>query len=607
MEIRNIANIAHVDHGKTTLMDALLKASGAISKRLEAVDCVMDSNDQERERGITIYAKNASVRYKGSKINIVDTPGHADFGSEVERVLRSVDATMLLVDAFEGPMPQTRFVLGKALELGLRILVVINKIDKPMARPEKVLDLTLDLFDSLGANEEQLNFPYIFTIARDGIAVRELDDPRVDITPLFDFLMENVRPARADTGKGFRMQPATLDYDNYVGRIAVGRVYEGRMKGNMPVVVIDSNGAQRLAKTTKVYTFEGLDRVEVKEVVAGDIVAIAGIPDIYVGETIADSEEAEPLPAIRVDPPTLAMTFVTNNSPFSGRDGKYVTSRHLLARLMKETETNVGLKIEQDERTDSFRVVGRGEMQLAVLVESMRREGYELQVSRPEVIMQTVNGKQYEPVERCVITVPSEMSGKMIEAVNVRRGNIQDMKSAGDRTIIEFDIPTRGLLGFRSAILVMTHGEGVLYNTFDHYGPHRGPIKKREAGSMISGFTGTAVAFALNNLQERGPLFIGPGTEVYEGMIIGEHNKGADLVVNPLKGKQLTNMRASGSDEAIKLTPPVEMSLDAAIEYIQDDEYVEVTPNCIRLRKKLLSKSDRKRHDRKEREEREER
>ncbi len=600
MEIRNIANIAHVDHGKTTLMDALLKATGAITKRLETVECVMDNNDQERERGITIYSKNASVRYKGTKINIVDTPGHADFGSEVERVLRSVDAAMLLIDAYEGPMPQTRFVLGKAMELGLKILVVINKIDKPMARPEKVLDLTLDLLDSLGASEEQLDFPYIFTIAREGIAVRNLDDPHVDITPLFDFIMENVSPSPSDTGMNFRMQPATLDYDNYVGRIAIGRVYDGRMKGNMPVVVMDANGAPRIAKTTKVYTFEGLERVEAKEVFAGDIVAIAGIPDIYVGETITDSDTVEPLPAIRVDPPTLAMSFLINNSPFSGREGKYVTSRHLHARLIKETETNVGLKIEQEG--DSFRVTGRGEMQLAVFIEKMRREDFELQVSRPEVIMQTVNGKQYEPIERCVISVPEEMSGKIIEAVNIRRGNIESMKTAGDRVILEFDIPTRGLLGFRSQIMVMTHGEGVLYNTFDHYGPHRGPIKKREAGSMISGFTGTAVAFALNNLQERGPLFIGPGTEVYEGMIIGEHSKGSDLVVNPLKGKQLTNMRAAGSDDAIKLTPPKEMSLDAAIEYIQDDEYVEVTPKNIRLRKKLLLKSDRKKQVRKERE-----
>jgi GTP-binding protein len=598
MEIRNIANIAHVDHGKTTLMDALLKAGGAISIRQESVERLMDSNDQERERGITIYAKNASVTYKGTKINIVDTPGHADFGSEVERVLRSVDAAMLLIDAAEGPMPQTRFVLGKAMEIGLKILVVINKIDRPTARPEKALDLTLDLFDSLGANEEQLDFPYIFTIAREGIAVRNLDDPHVDITPLFDFLMEHVRPALADTGKGFRMQPATLDYDNYVGRIAIGRVYEGRIRGNMPVVVMDAAGVQRTAKISKVYTFEGLDRVEVKEISAGDIVAIAGIPDIYVGETIADSEEAAPLPAIRVDPPTLAMTFVINNSPFSGRDGKYVTSRHLHARLIKETETNVGLKIEQDDKTDSFRVTGRGEMQLAVLVEKMRRESYELQVSRPVVIMQTVNGKEYEPIERCVITAPEALSGKMIEAVNLRRGNVESIKTAVGRVVIEFEIPTRGLLGFRSAILVMTRGEGVLYNTFDHYGPHRGTIKKREVGSMISGFTGTAVAFALNNLQERGPLFISPGTEVYEGMIIGEHNKGSDLVVNPLKGKQLTNMRAAGADEAIKLSPPVDMSLDAAIEYIQDDEYVEITPIHIRLRKKLLLKAQRKRHDR---------
>ncbi len=600
MEIRNIANIAHVDHGKTTLVDAILRASGAVSTRTEIPDLIMDSNDQERERGITIYSKNASVMYKGTKINIVDTPGHADFGSEVERVLRSVDAALLLVDAFEGPMPQTRFVLGKALELGLHILVVINKIDKPMARPDAVLDLTLDLFDSLGATEEQLDFKYIYTIARDGIAVRSLDDPHVDITPLFDFIMENVKPATNDTAAGFRMQPATLMYDNYVGRIAVGRVYEGKMGGNSPVVVIDTNGTRRFAKTTRVYTFQGLERVEVKEVQAGDIVAIAGIPDIDVSETIAQFEDTEPLPAIRVDPPTLAMTFLINNSPFAGRDGKYVTSRHLQARLFKEIETNVGLKIEQDIRSDSFRVMGRGEMHLAVLIEKMRREGYELQVSRPEVIMKEVNGKQYEPIEKGVVSVPQDMAGRIIESIGLRRGMVENIRTTADRSIVEFDIPTRGLLGFRSAILVMTHGEGTLYHSFDHYGPHRGVIKKRLVGSMISGFTGVASPYGLSNLQERGPLFIGGGTEVYEGMIIGEHNKGSDLVVNPLKAKQLTNMRAAGSDDAIKLIPPIEMTLDAAIEYIQDDEYVEVTPNFIRLRKIITAKGDRKREERRE-------
>jgi GTP-binding protein len=598
MEIRNIANIAHVDHGKTTLIDALLKAGGAYHNREQPAERVMDSNDQERERGITIFAKNAALTWKGGKINIVDTPGHADFGSEVERVLRSVDATLLLVDAFEGPMPQTRFVLGKALEIGLKVLVVINKIDKPMARPEKVLDLTLDLFDSLGATEEQLDFPYIYTIAREGIAVRDLSDPHVDITPLFDFIMEHVPPAAANIGGGFLMQPATLDYDNYVGRLAVGRVYQGRMRGNTPVVVLDSDGAPRAAKTSRVYTFDGLRRVEAKEIFAGDIVAIAGIPDIYVGETIADSEDAEPLPAIRVDPPTLAMTFLINNSPFAGRDGKFVTSRQVFARLVKEAETNVGLRVERDATSDTFRVSGRGEMQLAVLIESMRREDYELQVSRPEVIMKKVEGKIYEPIESAVISVPEDMTGRIIEAVNMRRGMIGEMHTAGDRTIMEFDIPTRGLLGFRSAVLLMTHGEGTIYHTFDHYGPHRGDMGRRTAGSLISGETGKAIGFALGNLQERGRLIVNPGDDVYEGMIVGENNKGNDLVVNPLKGKQLTNMRASGSDEAVKLTPVAPMTLDAAIEYIQDDEYVEVTPLHIRLRKKILHKAERKVFDR---------
>ncbi|HPI76233.1 MAG TPA: translational GTPase TypA [bacterium] len=603
MEIRNIANIAHVDHGKTTLIDAILKATGAIPTRVETAERIMDSNDQERERGITIFSKNASVNYKGTKINIVDTPGHADFGSEVERVLRSVDAALLLVDAFEGPMPQTRFVLGKALEIGLKMLVVINKIDRPMARPDAVLDMTLDLFDNLGASEEQLDFPYIFTIARDGVAVRSLDDPHEDITPLLDFIMEHVKPAAADAGGIFRMQPATLAYDNYVGRIAVGRVYEGRARGNTPVYVIGTDGARRVGKITRIYSFEGLDRIEAKEAVAGDIVAIAGIPDIYVGETITNSEDAEPLPAIRVDPPTVAMSFLVNNSPFAGREGKFVTSRHILARLIKETESNVGLKIESDEKMDSFRVMGRGEMCLAVLIEQMRREGYELQVSRPEVIMREINGKMYEPIERGAITVPDELSGRVIEAINIRQGRIEDMKKAGDRAVLEFEIPTRGLLGFRAAIMTMTRGEGVLYHSFDHYGPKRGAIKKRQVGSMISGFTGVATAFSLNNLQERGPLFIGPGTEVYEGMIVGEHNKGADLTVTPIKGKQLTNMRASGADDAIKLTPPIQMTLEAAIEYIQDDEYAEITPSNIRIRKILTSKSDRKRQNRREAEE----
>lgn len=598
MEIRNIAIIAHVDHGKTTLVDALLKAGGAFAEHETVAERVMDSNDQERERGITIYAKNASINYKGTKINIVDTPGHADFGSEVERVLRTVDATVLLVDAFEGPMPQTKFVLGKALELGLPVLVVINKIDKPAARPSEVVDLTFDLFGNLGASDEQLDFPYIYTIARDGIAIRELDDEKKDIAPLLDFILENVPAAKADLEKDFRMQPATLAYDNFLGRMAVGRIYEGKIKVGQQVTVINAEGGKRTAKLTKLFTFEGLKKVEVQEVFAGDIVAIAGIGDIYVGETITNNPDAESLPAIKVDPPALAMDFMVNTSPFAGRDGTLLTGRQIRDRLVKETETNVGLKVESISGSDGLKVFGRGEMHLSVLIEEMRREGFELQVSQPQVVMKEIDGVKSEPVENVVVNVPEDMSGKIIEVLSGRKGIMQKMENENGNAMMEFEIPTRGLLGFRSAFVILTKGEGTLYHSFDHFAPHFGKIEKRSVGSMISGNTGVTTAFALWNLQERGGIFIHPATEVYEGMIIGEYNQGGDLVVNPVKGKKLTNVRASGSDDAINLIPPVEVELEKALEYIQDDEYVEVTPKSIRLRKKYLTDNDRRRNRR---------
>jgi len=598
MEIRNIAIIAHVDHGKTTLVDALLKAGGAFESYQHVVECVMDSNDLERERGITIYAKNAAISYKGTKINIVDTPGHADFGSEVERVLRTVDATLLLVDAYEGPMPQTKFVLRKALELGLKVLVVINKIDKPMARPDKVVDLTFDLFGALGANDEQLDFPYIYTIAREGIAINNLTDEKKDITPLLDFILKHVKPAEGDTTKPFRMQPASLNYDNFLGRMAIGRVYEGKISDGKNVWVIGHDGQKRQAKISKVFSYKGLNRLDVPEIEAGDIVTIAGIPDIAVGETITTDENAEALPAIKIDPPALEIDFMVNTSPFAGREGKFVTGRHLKARLEREIETNVGLKIEKVANSDAIRVYGRGEMHISVLIESMRREGFELQISRPKVLMREVDGQKHEPIEYAVVNVPDDIAGKVIEMLSTRHGQMQNLKSENGHTTLEFLIPTRGLLGFRSFFMTLTRGQGTLYHSLDHFGPHTGAMDKRSVGSMISGETGTAMAYSLWKLQERGPLFILPATEIYEGMIIGEHTHPQDIVVNATKNKQLTNIRASGSDDAIMLTPINEMTLERAIEYIKDDEYVEITPKNIRLRKKLLTDNERKREKR---------
>jgi len=591
---RNIAIIAHVDHGKTTLVDAMLQQSGAFSDRADVQERVMDSNDLEKERGITIYAKNTSIRLGDDKLNIVDTPGHADFGSEVERVLRMVDSVLLLVDAQEGPMPQTKFVLRKSLELGLKPIVVINKIDKPAARPDAVVDMVFDLFSELGASEEQLDFDYIYAIAKDGVAKRDLDDDSADLQPLFDLILEKVPVAASDTEKPLRMQPANLAYDNFVGRMGSGRVYEGTVRVGMPVTVIRHDGSQGKAKITKLYTSEGLLKVEVEEAFAGDIVMVAGISDIMVGDTIAEDAGAEALPTIEIDAPTLTMHFLVNNSPFAGKEGKFVTSRQIRERLERELETNVGLKISFPENSDVFEVSGRGEMHLAVLAETMRREGYEFQVGQPRVIMREVDGKKEEPFESVTIDVPDDYAGSVIEKLGKRKGEMKTMVSENGSTRLEYEIPTRGLLGYRLEFVTDTRGQGTISHVFSHYDDFKGDIDRREQGSMISGFDGKTKGFALFNLQNRGSLFIGPAVDVYEGMVIGISSKDT-MVVNPIKEKKLTNMRSSGADEAINLTPPIDMTLDRALEFISADEYVEVTPESIRVRKKFLKEHERKR------------
>ncbi len=605
MEIRNIAIIAHVDHGKTTLVDALLKQGGAFNAHEIVGELIMDSNAQERERGITIYAKNATIHYKDCKINIVDTPGHADFGSEVERILRTVDSVLLLVDAQEGPMPQTKFVLKKSLELGINPIVIINKIDKPAARAMKVVDMVFDLFVKLGANDRQLDFPYLFTIAREGIAKRKLEDTSTDLTPLFELILEKVPPAAQNRDAVFRMQPSTLSYDNYLGRLAIGRVYEGTLTSGDKVFVKNDGKPTRAGKISKIFVNKGLLRVEVQTADAGDIVTIAGIPDIYVGETITTQEDAPSLPAIKIDPPTVSMTFLVNNSPFAGKEGTLVTTRHIKERLEKERETNVGLMFEDvpnsdpsvpdSGRADSYKVSGRGELHLSVLIEQMRREGFELQVSRPEVITREGPQGKEEPVEQVIIDVPEECTGVTIDSLSRRKGELVDMKTENAHTRMEFKVPTRGLLGFRGDFIIETRGEGILSHSFIGYEPYKGDLPGRARGSIMSMLHGTATAYDLWKIQERGQLFIVPGTVMYEGMIIGESAKDQDMSVNLTKGKKLTNMRASGTDEAIILTPVQPMTLEQALEYIDDDELVEITPKSIRLRKKLLKEFERKR------------
>jgi GTP-binding protein len=601
MKYRNIAIIAHVDHGKTTLVDALLKQSGVFRDNEQVDTCVMDSNDQEKERGITIYAKNTAVYYNDVKINIVDTPGHADFGSEVERVLRMVDSVCLVVDAYEGPMPQTKFVLKKALELGLKPLVIINKIDKPTAQPDAVIDMLFDLFVQLGATDEQLDITdgrIVYTIAREGIAKHNLTDVSDNITPLYETIIEKVAEAQNDTEKPFKMQIANLAYDNYVGRMGVGRVYEGKAKVGQTVTIIANDGTRRTGKISKVYTSLGLKKIEVEEGEAGDIITIAGIPDIYVGETVTTDANTTPMPAITVDEPTLKMEFMVNDSPFAGKEGKYVTSRQIRERLEKEMEMNVGLKIDFDGSDGNGYVVsGRGELHLSVLVETMRREGFELQVGCPQVIFhELAGGKKQEPIENVVMWVPEDRAGTIFEMLGKRKGVCKNMNTVNGITNMEFEVPTRGLLGFRSRFTIETKGEGIIYSSFSHYDDYKGPIEKRDVGSMISGNPGTAMAYSLWKLEERGPILIEPTTELYEGMIIGEHLKGGDLVVNATKNKQLTNMRASGTDEAIRLTPIRKMTLEDCLDYIGDDELVEATPTSLRLRKKWLTENERKKN-----------
>lgn len=589
MEIRNIAIIAHVDHGKTALTDAILKQTGAVAE-----GATMDSNALERERGITIYAKNASVEYKGTKINIVDTPGHADFGSEVERVLRSIDSVLLVVDAAEGPMPQTRFVLKKSLELGLKPIVVLNKIDKPASDPTRAEEQVLELFLELGASDEQSNFPVIYAIGREGIALRNLADERKDLTPLLDTILEKVPAANitVDSNAPLLLQPFNLAYDNFLGRLAIGRIYVGTISPNQQVFIKKPNGEVRSGRTTKVFTFRGLERIETPEASSGDIVLVAGLPDIYIGETITTDESTTPLPAIAVDEPTIVLNFLVNNSPFAGREGKYVTSRQIRDRLERELEVNVGLKIDFSN-SDSFRVSGRGELHIAVLLENMRREGYELQVSQPHVIIHEESGVKMEPFEEVIIDTPSEFQGTIIEKLGTRAFTLQNLVQHGNIVRLMFIGPTRGLLGYKNVFVIDTRGEGILSSRVLGFKPYAGEIKRRQVGSMISMATGKALGYSLWNLQNRGQLYIRPAEEVYEGMVIGNTAKGEEMMANPTKGKNQSNVRASGTDEAIVLVPAFSLTIERGLEIMAEDEYLEITPTSVRLRKQFLTENDR--------------
>lgn len=594
-DIRNIAIIAHVDHGKTTLVDAMLKQSNIFRNNEKVQERVMDSNDLERERGITILSKNTAVMHQGTKINIIDTPGHADFGGEVERVLKMVDSVLLVVDAYEGAMPQTKFVLKKALELKIKPIVVINKIDRQDARPNEVIDEVFDLFVELGANDEQLDFPIVYCSARDGIAKIELNDESDSMEPLFDVILKKVKAPSGYIDKPLQMLVTTLDSNEYVGKIAVGKIERGTIKRNQQVALIKRDGSTSSVKVSSLYVFNGLKREEVDEAKLGDIVAVSGIPDINIGETIADLSEPEAIPFVEIDEPTLSMNFIVNDSPFAGREGEFVTSRHLRDRLLKETETNVSLKVEETDSADSFKVSGRGELHLSILIEMMRREGYEFQVSKPSVIFKEENGKLLEPIEMLTIDVPEEFMGVVMEKLGPRKAEMINMTSAiNGYTRLEFLIPSRGLIGFRNEFMTDTKGNGIMNHVFEGYDKYKGDIPERSRGSIVVFESGEAVTYGLYNAQERGTLFIGPGTEVYEGMIAGESSRAGDMEVNVCKKKHLSNTRASGSDDALRLTPVKIMSLEQCLEFIASDELVEVTPKSIRMRKKILNNSERK-------------
>jgi GTP-binding protein len=597
--LRNIAIIAHVDHGKTTLVDKLLRQSGTFAAHQHMVERVMDSNDLEKERGITILAKNCAVTYEGTHINIVDTPGHADFGGEVERVLSMVDSVLLLVDAVEGPMPQTRFVTRKALALGLKPIVVVNKVDRPGARPDWVVNHTFDLFDKLGATEAQLDFPVIYASALEGWATDDLAKKSDNLKPLFDAILANV-PVREDDPDGpLQLQISSLDYSSYVGRIGVGRIKRGRIRPGQTVTVLNGDKAPVTAKINQVLTFEGLERVVTPEAQAGDIVLINGIDEVGIGVTLTDPEHQEALPLLKVDEPTLTMNFQVNTSPLAGKEGKFVTSRQLRERLNRELLSNVALKVNETADADIFEVSGRGELHLTILLENMRREGYELAVSRPRVVIKEIDGQKQEPYEMLTVDVEEANQGAVMEALGTRRGDLLDMQSdSKGRVRLDYRIPARGLIGFQSDFLTMTRGTGLISHVFDDYGPLKPDMAERRNGVLISGEAGEAVAYALWKLQERGRMFASPGDPLYEGMIIGIHSRDNDLVVNPIKGKQLTNVRASGTDEAVRLVPPIQVTLESAIEFIADDELVEITPKSIRIRKRHLKEQDRKRASR---------
>ena len=598
-KIINVAVVAHVDAGKSTLVDALLEQNGVFRENEEVVDCVMDSNDLERERGITIYSKNCAIRYKDYKINIVDTPGHADFSSEVERVIKTVDTVILIVDGAEGPMPQTRFVLNKALEQNLRPILFINKIDKKDARPEEVVNMTFDLFCDLNANDEQLDFPIVYGIAKQGKSTRDLNKMEDSISPLLDTVLEQVKPFEGNKDDDLQLQISQLDYDDYIGRLGIGRVNKGMIKAGENVTLISNDGKESSFRISKLFVNEGINRVEKREAYYGDIVTIAGCSTISIGDTVCSLGKVNPLPPIHIDKPTLSMNFLVNNSPFAGQSGKFLTNRHLRERLEKELETNVGLEVEELENSDGFKVSGRGELHLSVLLENMRREGYELSVSKPQVLLKEVDGVKCEPFEKVIVNTPSDYASTIISDLQERKGLLLSMQTTDDNyTHMEFSAPTRGLIGYRSAFITNTKGEGVMVRSFDEYKPYAGDLTTRKNGVLVSMETGKTLGYSLFNLQDRGTLIVGPATDVYVGMVVGINNRDNDLNVNPCKNKEMSNTRSKSSDDAIQLVPPKTFSLEEALEFIEDDEYVEVTPDAIRIRKAILDPKDRYRNNR---------